>query len=148
MSVFNAATDSKFAGCAVVFAFEAMGDLELDDQVLTDEETKAMTVVAAIAAESCGHSGLTYGEFGEKYAAWQQWLSQNGSVEKVIGSMITAGNTLKANWKDQKRKKDFLNALMILGASDDTVTDNEKRMVLHVAALIDGTDALMEIFEG
>ena len=147
MSVFQGASHSKYAGCAVVFAFETLGDLELDTQDLTPEEGQKMTVTAAIASESCGHDGLTMKEFLGQFEAWKQWIAAgNGSVEKVIGTMITAGATLKSNWKDQQRKKDFLQGLMLLGMADGTVTDTEKKMVLHVAALIDGTDALMELF--
>lgn len=148
MSLFKGSSNPKFAGCALVFAFEAIGDLELDTQQLSAEETSRMAVTAATAAEACGHDGLSVEEFVDQMAAWAEWIRQSQpSFEKIIGSLVTAGNTLKANWRDDSRKEHFLTGIMAIAAADGTVTDNEKKLLLHVATLIDATDVLMKMFE-
>ena len=144
MSTFESATTKKYAGLSLAFAFEALGDIELasEDRDLTPNEAEWLKQVAVVCAESCSET-ITHGEVDEQWHMWKTYMSDGAGYQGCIPTIMEASEFLKENgtWTSA-RKTELMIAVMRLGTADDTVTDNEKKMLGLIALLMDAKSEL------
>jgi hypothetical protein len=149
MSVYAAAKEARSAGLALALAFETLGDLELDEREITEDEVKGLLTVAMIASEACGQKAFSADELQGQFSSYQKWWAQDSiQVSDVGETLVAAAETLKGAWKKgSKEKKQFLAALFSLAFGDDKFTDNEAKSVAMVAAVMGASAELKQLLD-
>ena len=144
MATFPGANDPHWAGLALATAFEHFGDVELDEQSLSNEEMQHIVGVARVASIACGKGDLGHHEVSAQLNAYQAWFdTANG--QDVMNTFLAAGETLGKHWQDGSMKAPFLRAVLQLAFGDEKFTENEGKMITLVATMIGATQELQQV---
>ena len=149
MSVYSAAKDARSAGLVLALAFETLGDLELDERTVTEDEVKGLLTVNMIAAEACGQKVFSADELKGQFSSYQQWWAQDSiQVSDVGETLVAAAETLKGAWKKgSEEKKHLLSSLFMLAFGDEELTQNEVTSISMVASVMGASAELKQLLD-
>jgi hypothetical protein len=119
------AKDPLTCGLVIGICIEDLGDVELSERKLHDNEFAAILALGALVAKGCGAQGtIPHGAIQEIHGAVGP-----ASGKQVLEYFSLALLTMKSHWKGgDVAARPVIDATKLLVAGDGTLTDNEMGM--------------------